>query len=156
MRPMSSASWSDPGDSPGPTGYCRLHRVVVGRVELWRGSIRFGLSVSAPFVWRCPSILALTPFPQPAHRTGRADLPHQMSSITFDAICGLGSNVVLRRPSQNRHRIRPAKRHIKACYKDRRNAISAGSLAHRLFAFRSLGIASRARALAFVSRSISA
>ena len=47
-----------------------------GRVELWRGSIRFGLSVSAPFVWRCPSTLALTPFPQPAHRTGRADLPH--------------------------------------------------------------------------------
>ncbi|HKR47647.1 MAG TPA: hypothetical protein VJU59_49625, partial [Paraburkholderia sp.] len=49
--------------------------VYNGRVELWRGSIRFGLSVAAPFVWRCPSTLALTPFPQPAHRTGRADLP---------------------------------------------------------------------------------
>ena len=47
-----------------------------GRVEMWRGSSRFGLSVAAPFVWRCPSNLAITPFPHPAHRTGRADLPH--------------------------------------------------------------------------------
>ena len=48
----------------------------IGRVEMWRGSSRFGLSVAAPFVWRCPSNLAITPFPHPAHRTGRADLPH--------------------------------------------------------------------------------
>jgi hypothetical protein len=41
-----------------------------------RGSSRFGLSVAASFVWRCPNILALTPFPHPAHRTQRADLPH--------------------------------------------------------------------------------
>src|SRR5260370_10621288 len=47
-----------------------------GRVEMWRGSSRFGLSVAAPFVWRCPSNLTLTPFPHPAHRTQRADLPH--------------------------------------------------------------------------------
>jgi hypothetical protein len=39
-----------------------------GRVEMWRGGSRFGLSVAAPFVWRCPSNLALTPFPHPAHR----------------------------------------------------------------------------------------
>jgi hypothetical protein len=52
------------------------HRTGVGRVEMWRGSGRFGLSVAAPFVWRCPSTLALTPFPHPAHRTGHADLPH--------------------------------------------------------------------------------
>ncbi len=32
---------------------------------MWRGSIRFGLSVAAPFVWRCPSNLAITPFPHP-------------------------------------------------------------------------------------------
>ena len=25
------------------------------RVEMWRGGVRFGISVSAPFVWRCPS-----------------------------------------------------------------------------------------------------
>ncbi|AJZ56123.1 hypothetical protein OI25_8238 (plasmid) [Paraburkholderia fungorum] len=43
---------------------------------MWRGSSRFGLSVAASFVWRCPNILALTPFPHPAHRTQRADLPH--------------------------------------------------------------------------------
>jgi len=48
----------------------------IGRVEMWRGSSRFGLSVAASFVWRCPNILALTPFPHPAHRTQRADLPH--------------------------------------------------------------------------------
>ena len=49
---------------------------AVGRVEMWRGGSRLGLSVAAPFVWRCPSNLAVTPFPHPAHRTGRADLPH--------------------------------------------------------------------------------
>ena len=47
-----------------------------GRVGMWRGSSRFGLSVAAPFVWRCLSNLALTPFPHPPHRTGRADFPH--------------------------------------------------------------------------------
>ena len=47
-----------------------------GRVEMWRGSSRFGLSVSAPFVWRCLSNLAVTPFPHPPHRTGHADFPH--------------------------------------------------------------------------------
>ena len=34
------------------------------------------LACSAPFVWRCPSNLAVAPFPHPAHRTGRAVLPH--------------------------------------------------------------------------------
>ena len=48
----------------------------IGRVEKWRGGGRLGLSVAAPFVWRCPSSLAMTPFPLPAHRTGRADFPH--------------------------------------------------------------------------------
>ena len=48
----------------------------IGRVEMWRGSRRFGLSVAAPFVWRCPSNLAVTPFPHPPHRTGHADFPH--------------------------------------------------------------------------------
>jgi len=50
--------------------------VCFGRVEMWRGGGRFSLSVSAPFVWRCPSNLAVAPFPHPAHRTGHADLPH--------------------------------------------------------------------------------
>jgi hypothetical protein len=27
-------------------------------------------------------------FPVPAHRTGRAELPHQMFSTTFEAQCG--------------------------------------------------------------------
>ena len=40
------------------------------------GSSRFGLSVAASFVRRCPNNLALTPFPHPARRTGHADLPH--------------------------------------------------------------------------------
>src|SRR5271155_3598963 len=34
------------------------------------------LSVADPFVSRCLSSPALLPFPHPAHRTGRADLPH--------------------------------------------------------------------------------
>src|ERR1019366_9730865 len=48
----------------------------IGRVEMWRGGRRCGLSVAAPFVWRCPSNLTMAPFPHPAHRTGHADLPH--------------------------------------------------------------------------------
>src|SRR3974390_3151032 len=43
---------------------------------MWRGGSRLGLSVAARFLWRCPSNLAVTPFPHPAHRTGRAELPH--------------------------------------------------------------------------------
>jgi len=46
------------------------------RVEMWRGGVRFGLAVTAPFVWRCLSSRTLTPFPHPAHRTGQADFPH--------------------------------------------------------------------------------
>src|SRR5262249_52557163 len=37
---------------------------------------RSNISVSAPFVWRCLSGSTVTPFPHPAHRTGRADFPH--------------------------------------------------------------------------------
>jgi hypothetical protein len=44
---------------------------------MWRGGSRVGLSVAGSFVWRCPSNLAVTPFPHPAHRTGHADLPHR-------------------------------------------------------------------------------
>ncbi len=51
-------------------------RAETGRVEMWRGGFRFGLSVAAPFVWRYPSNLTVTPFPHPAHRTGHADFPH--------------------------------------------------------------------------------
>src|SRR5258707_9089886 len=47
-----------------------------GRVEMWRGGCRSDISVSASFVWRCLSGSTVTPFPHPAHRTGRADLPH--------------------------------------------------------------------------------
>src|ERR1700723_3259193 len=46
------------------------------RVEMWRGDVRLSMSVPAPFVWRCLSGSAVAPFPPPAHRTGRADLPH--------------------------------------------------------------------------------
>ena len=44
-----------------------------GRVGMWRGRSRLGLSVAAPFVWRCPSTLTLTPFPHPpsSNRTCR-------------------------------------------------------------------------------------
>jgi hypothetical protein len=47
-----------------------------GRVGMWRGGGRIGLSVSAPLVWRCLNSRAMTPFPHPAHRTGRALLTH--------------------------------------------------------------------------------
>ncbi len=47
-----------------------------GRVGMWRGGGRIGLSVSAPFAWRCLNSRAISPFPHPAHRTGRALLTH--------------------------------------------------------------------------------
>src|ERR1700720_4434393 len=37
---------------------------------------RWSLSVTDPFVSRCLTSSAMLPFPHPAHRTGRADLPH--------------------------------------------------------------------------------
>src|ERR1700675_2811233 len=37
---------------------------------------RLSLSVADPFVCRCLTNSAMLPFPHPAHRTGRADLPH--------------------------------------------------------------------------------
>lgn len=43
---------------------------------MWRGGCRFGISVSASFDWRCLTVRTITPFPHPAHRTGRADFPH--------------------------------------------------------------------------------
>ena len=46
------------------------------KVEMWRGGCRLNISVAASFVWRCLSGSAMTPFPHPAHRTGRADFPH--------------------------------------------------------------------------------
>src|SRR6266851_5726308 len=39
----------------------------------WRGGGRPGMSVSAPFVWRCLSGSTIAPFPHPSHRTGHAD-----------------------------------------------------------------------------------
>lgn len=48
----------------------------IGRVEMWRGGLRRGLSVSAPFVRRCLTSRAITSFPHPARRTGLADFPH--------------------------------------------------------------------------------
>ncbi len=43
---------------------------------MWRGGDRFGLSVAAPFVWRCPNNSAVGPFPHSPHRSGLADFPH--------------------------------------------------------------------------------
>ncbi|MPR13501.1 hypothetical protein FS320_42420 [Microvirga tunisiensis] len=43
-----------------------------GRVEVWRGGGRIGLSVSAAFARRCLTGRAVAPFPHPAHRTGHA------------------------------------------------------------------------------------
>ena len=65
-----------------------------GRVEMWRGGCRSDISVPAPFVWRCLNGSTVTPFPHPAHRTGRADFPHpalgqDLTPLTLacDAIC---------------------------------------------------------------------
>ncbi|HUW53492.1 MAG TPA: IS66 family transposase [Rhodanobacter sp.] len=51
-------------------------RHPIGRVEMWRGGGRFGISVAVSFDRRCLTVRTLTPFPHPAHRTVRADFPH--------------------------------------------------------------------------------
>jgi transposase len=51
-------------------------RYPIGRVEMWRGGGRFGISVAASFDRRCLTVRTVTPFPHPAHRTVRADFPH--------------------------------------------------------------------------------
>lgn len=60
----------------GLGGYLLDGDVPISRVEMWRGGRRSGLSVGAPFVWQCPSNLALAPFPHPPRRPERADHPH--------------------------------------------------------------------------------
>ena len=46
-----------------------------GRVGKWRGGGRPGMSVSAPFVWRCLSGSTIAPFPLPSHRyPGASDI----------------------------------------------------------------------------------
>jgi hypothetical protein len=64
------------GTAPGRCRPARAHRGGCSRVGVWRGGGRFGLSVAAPFVWRCPSNPAVAPFPHPSHRTERAQLAH--------------------------------------------------------------------------------
>ena len=56
------------------TGLVWAVKIMTGRVGMWRGGGRSTMSVAAPFVWRCLSGSAITPFPHPAHRTQRADL----------------------------------------------------------------------------------
>ena len=46
------------------------------RVGVWRGGVRPGIAVPAPFVWRCLSGSAVAPFPHPPHRTGQAHFWH--------------------------------------------------------------------------------
>jgi hypothetical protein len=53
----------------GPS-FCAAANSSFGRVEDGRGSL---------------GPMAITPFPIPAHRTGRAELPHQMCSSTYYA-----------------------------------------------------------------------
>ena len=83
---------------------------------MWRGGSRVGLSVAAPFVWRCPSTLAIAPFPHPAHRTGHADLPHpalgqELHAFTLAKLCRRArSGVRARSARTGRERIAPALR----------------------------------------------
>ncbi len=58
-----------------PLGSLYPLTISKGRVGMWRGGGRPGMSVSAPFVWRCLSGSTIAPFPHPSHRTGHADFP---------------------------------------------------------------------------------
>ena len=47
-----------------------------GRVEIWRGGVRFSLNCYRPFRLSVSEYLTMSPFPDPAHQTGRADFLH--------------------------------------------------------------------------------
>ena len=47
-----------------------------GRVEIWRGGGRFSLNCFRPFRLSVSDYLTMSPFPDPAHQTGRADFLH--------------------------------------------------------------------------------
>ena len=51
-------------------------RLPIGRVEVWRGGLGFGLLPCQGFPVRGAISACHAPFPHPAHRTGRADFPH--------------------------------------------------------------------------------
>src|SRR3989442_1548935 len=55
-----------------PAVFC-MTRLWSRGVARW---FRWSLSVADPFVCGCLTSPAMLPFPHPAHRTGRADLPH--------------------------------------------------------------------------------
>ena len=50
-KQLDLATLAEMAESAEP--HARVAFFSVGRVEMWRGSSRFGLSVAAPFVWRC-------------------------------------------------------------------------------------------------------
>jgi len=75
-QPWHSAWPLGAGERDGSAGGAGIRHQIQGRVGMWRGGGRLGMSVSAPFVWRCLSGSAIAPFPHPSHRTQRADFPH--------------------------------------------------------------------------------
>ncbi len=48
---------------------------LMGRVEIWRAAIRFGLSVSAPFGLRCLTSQSMRAFPDPASSNRTCGFP---------------------------------------------------------------------------------
>ena len=58
------------------TLFLRVPGAPLGRVEVWRGGLGFGLLRCQGFPVRGAISDCRAPFPHPAHRTGRADFPH--------------------------------------------------------------------------------
>ena len=58
------------------TLFLRAPGAPLGRVEVWRGGLGFGLLRFQGFPVRGAISACHAPFPHPAHRTGRADFPH--------------------------------------------------------------------------------
>jgi transposase len=72
-------------------------RIEMDRVEVWRGSCRLNLAVSAPFVWRCLIGSAVAPSPHPARQTGHADFPHPAFSRSVRPSLLAGRRVAVER-----------------------------------------------------------
>jgi hypothetical protein len=71
-----------------PTPPHQGHRLLAVGSRCGAVAVGLSIAVAAPFGWRCPKSQTMAPFPHPAHRTGRADLPHPARGQDFTR-CGV-------------------------------------------------------------------
>jgi len=70
-------------------------RTAPGRVRMWRGGLRYSLSVSAPFVWRCLNSRALAVLASPPSSNRACGFPAHGFPMFFTARHAHSSSLLL-------------------------------------------------------------